>query len=168
MRFFDIAVAAVICLALHGTSYADEIAHPKGDIILSVGGKINNTNADGYARFDMAMLEELPNVDITTSTPWHDGVVTFSGVRLSELLNYVGAEGEIITAIALNDYEVEIPVSDAFETNVVVAIEINGKKIEVRDKGPIFIAYPYDSSEALQTQTYYARSAWQVVELSIR
>ena len=38
----------------------------------------------------------------------------------------------------------------------------------VRDKGPFFIIYPYDSSAALRTEQYYARSAWQVASLTVR
>jgi hypothetical protein len=37
----------------------------------------------------------------------------------------------------------------------------------VRDKGPLFIVYPYDSDTRLQSQTYYSRSAWQVCKLLV-
>jgi hypothetical protein len=37
----------------------------------------------------------------------------------------------------------------------------------VRDKGPLFIIYPYDSDPQLQNQTYYTRSAWQVAKLIV-
>jgi hypothetical protein len=37
----------------------------------------------------------------------------------------------------------------------------------VRDKGPLFIVYPYDSKPELKSQTYYGRSAWQLAKLII-
>jgi len=39
--------------------------------------------------------------------------------------------------------------------------------MQVRDKGPLFIIYPYDSMQELQSQTYYTRSAWQVAKLIV-
>jgi hypothetical protein len=38
----------------------------------------------------------------------------------------------------------------------------------VRDKGPLFVIYPYDSRPELKSQLYYGRSAWQVSKLVIR
>lgn len=37
----------------------------------------------------------------------------------------------------------------------------------IRDKGPLFIVYPYDSDSQLQNQLYYTRSAWQVAKLRV-
>ena len=37
----------------------------------------------------------------------------------------------------------------------------------VRDKGPLFIVYPYDSDEVLRSERYYNRSAWQLKSLEI-
>ncbi|HBQ6508802.1 TPA: oxidoreductase, partial [Klebsiella variicola subsp. variicola] len=45
--------------------------------------------------------------------------------------------------------------------------KMNGEYMRVRDKGPLFIVYPYDSSTELQNQIYYSRSAWQVSKIII-
>ncbi|MFN4129142.1 MAG: molybdopterin-dependent oxidoreductase [Paracoccaceae bacterium] len=165
VKFFFATVA--VCL-MAGTGGADEIPSPTGEIILTVSGGIANTNSGDTAQFDRQMLEAMGLVDVITATPWHDGRVTFSGVPLGEVLKTVGAEGETITAIALNDYEVEIPLSDAEDTGVILALKLGGEDLSVRDKGPIFVVYPYDSSVILNSQTYFARSAWQVSRLVIR
>ncbi|MEI4263526.1 molybdopterin-dependent oxidoreductase [Roseovarius sp. D0-M9] len=162
-------IAAACFLA--GTTQAasaDQLPIPAGEIILTVSGNIENTNAGDTAQFDREMLDALGLVDITTATPWYDGVVTFSGVPVANLLELVAAEGETITALALNDYEVKIPVSDAWDTGVILATRLNGEEMTVRNKGPIFVIYPYDSDDDLKSQTYYARSAWQVNRLIIR
>jgi len=160
--------ATFIALCLTGVATATELPQPTGQIILTISGDIERRNAGEAAVFDRMMLESLGYVDVVTTTPWHDGKTTFSGVPLLQLLEYVGASGETIVAVALNDYEVEIPVSDAIETGVIAATKMNGNDMSVKEKGPIFIIYPYDSSDALQSQTYYTRSAWQVAELMIR
>jgi hypothetical protein len=51
---------------------------------------------------------------------------------------------------------------------VILAIKRNGEYMSVRDKGPLFVIYPYDSSPDLKSQTYYARSAWQVAKIDVR
>lgn len=33
---------------------------------------------------------------------------------------------------------------------------MNGQYMRIRDKGPLFIVYPYDSSAELQNQIYYS------------
>lgn len=38
----------------------------------------------------------------------------------------------------------------------------------VRDKGPLFIVYPYDSNPEIKSQTYYTRSVWQVARLEVK
>ena len=48
------------------------------------------------------------------------------------------------------------------EWQVLLALKRNGAYMPVRDKGPLFIVYPYDSSPELKHQKYYSRSAWPV------
>ena len=43
----------------------------------------------------------------------------------------------------------------------------DGAYMPVRDKGPLFIVYPYDSDPALKHQVYYSRSAWQVARMVV-
>jgi hypothetical protein len=79
----------------------------------------------------------------------------------------VGASGETVVAAALNDYETKIPMSDFAQFGVLLALKRNGEYMPVREKGPLFIVYPYDSNSELKSQQYYGRSAWQLSRLSI-
>lgn len=92
----------------------------------------------------------------------------FEGVSMDKLMKLVGATGERVMVVALNDYTTEIPMEDFGKFNVILAIKRNGEYMPVRDKGPLFVIYPYDSSPDLKTQTYYARSAWQVAKIIVR
>ena len=40
-----------------------------------------------------------------------------------------------------------------------------GNRFSIRDKGPLFIIYPFDQDESLRNETYFARSVWQLKEL---
>lgn len=86
---------------------------------------------------------------------------------MKKLMDYVGAKGSIVKVTALNDYTTVIPLSDFNKYNVILALKINGEYMRVRDKGPLFIVYPYDSKPELNNQVYYSRSAWQVSRMSI-
>lgn len=113
-------------------------------------------------------LQRLPQHLLATRSPWNRGVHAYAGPLLRDVLAAVGAEGRTIKAVALNDYQVSIPVQDARDWDVIVALEIDGHPMSVRDKGPFFIIYPFDSDIRLQSAAYFARSIWQLKSLTIQ
>lgn len=164
LRFSLIALLSVLWL---GSAQAGTFAKPVDKPILTITGNIANTNVDKTAQFDRKMLEDMGLVAIETKTPWYDRSVRFEGVPMAKLLDFVGAKGTTVTAVALNDYVSSIPMEDFSKFNVILAMRRDGSYMPVRDKGPLFIIYPYDSKPELQAQTYYMRSAWQVAKLNV-
>ena len=143
-------------------------AVPEGRPLLTVSGRIGVTNAGGEARFDRDMLEALGTTGFETATPWYNDKVRFEGVLLSRLLDAVAASGDNLLAIALNDYSTELPAEDARKYRVLLALKRDGQYMPVRDKGPIFIVYPFDSDPQLQHQRFYGRAVWQLARLVVR
>lgn len=163
------AIAAfALGASVAGPASSGPLPAPADRPILTVSGKIAAFNKDETAQFDRAMLEGLGMVTIETTTPWHKGPVKFEGVPLRKLMAAVEASGQKITAVALNDYSSDIPIEDATKYNVILALKRDGEYMQVRDKGPLFIVYPYDSAPELKTQTYYGRSVWQIAKLVIK
>ncbi|MEC8574513.1 MAG: oxidoreductase, partial [Pseudomonadota bacterium] len=39
--------------------------------------------------------------------------------------------------------------------------------MSLRDKGPLWIVYPFDSDPAYQTEAIYSRSIWQLEEITV-
>ena len=150
--------------AILGSASAGTLGQPAGAVILSVKGKIAVTNNGDTADFDVAMLEALPRTSFKTSTPWTDADTVFEGVALKDLIAAVGATGGTIVAAALNDYSVPIPASDA-QSGAMIAYRLNGKYMEVKDKGPLWVIYPFDDKPELKTETLYSRSVWQLTSL---
>ena len=165
-RWALLAGAALIFAASHAAT-AGELAKPSGEPVLTVSGKIVQTNADEAAVFDLDMLKAMPTTSFRTSTIWTEGTHTLTGVALEDLLGAIGSKGETITAVALNDYAVEIPASDAVADGPIIAYEMDGKEMSVRDKGPLWIVYPYDSDAAYRTEMIYSRSIWQLDRMQI-
>jgi hypothetical protein len=165
--FRPLAVAALLAFPTTFAS-AGPLAAPSGEPILAVSGSITNTNDGDIASLDREMLEAIGTVKISTMTPWYDNVVEFEGVSMKALMDYVGAQGSEVTAIALNDYRSVIPMSDFEAYDVILAMKRDGEIMPIRDKGPLFIVYPYDSDPDLKSERYYSRSVWQVKELEVR
>ncbi|MEC7762629.1 MAG: molybdopterin-dependent oxidoreductase [Pseudomonadota bacterium] len=147
---------------------ADSLEMPTGDVVLSVTGNIAAMNDGDAAVFDEAMLRALGETSFETTTIWTEGVQTFTGVSLKDLLDELGVEAGTLEARALNDYAVEIPVSDAVEGGPIVAYARNGKSMSIRDKGPLWIVYPFDSNDAYASETIYSRSIWQLDRIDVQ
>lgn len=143
-------------------AWAEDLAMPEGKVILTVSGNVANTNADGTAQFDLEMLEALESDSFETSTIWTEGTIAFEGVPLSVLVEVLGIEGETLRATAINDYAIEVPLSDAIEDGPIVAYRMNGETMSVRDKGPLWLVYPYDLNADYRTEVIYSRSIWQL------
>lgn len=150
----------VTALLLSGTSHALEA--PKGKVILSITGNVKFKNADDRADFDMAMLAALPQQSFTTSTPWYKEKKKFTGPLLRDVLDAAGARGNTIKASALNNFKVEIAVADTRKFPMLLALLMDDQPMRVRDKGPLFIIYPFDADPALRSTHYYNRSVWQL------
>ena len=166
-RSFLLALVAVAGFLSAPSARAGDLAEPQGDVILTVSGAIANSNGDGLARLDMALLDGLPRHSFATSTIWTEGVDTYEGVLLTDLLAAVGASGTNILAKALNDYEITFPIAEASAEGPLLAYRTNGEPMSVREKGPIWMIFPYDSVEAFRTEQTYARSIWQLDRIAV-
>lgn len=146
---------------------AESLPAPVGPVILTVSGEIGRTNGDGVAVFDLEMLRALGESEIVTETIWTIGDVQFTGLSLATLLDYLDAEGSIIAATAVNDYRIEIPASDATQDGPILAYEMNGEVMSRRDKGPLWLVYPFSQSIEFRTEIIYARSIWQLERMVV-
>jgi len=163
----SIQVLCGLACLLGGLPSAQALEQPKGAVVLTITGQISQMNEGKTAVLSMQMLSQLPQRTVSTKSPWYPAGASFVGPLLRDVLGAVGAQGKTITAYALNDYYTEIPFDDAFKYDVILARLMNGKPMAVRDKGPLFVVYPFDAVPELQTQVYYNRSAWQVNRLKI-
>ncbi|WP_245897722.1 hypothetical protein [Palleronia abyssalis] len=146
---------------------ATELPLPKGPVILKISGDIKHTNIDGAAHFDLPMMEALAGRQTVIETPWYSGTIFFDGPLISAILEAVGAGGDTLRVVALNDYAAEIPRSDVENYPVILATRIDGEVISVRDKGPAFVIYPFDIAPELYNEMIFSRSVWQVGAIEV-
>ncbi len=155
--------ALVIAVGLPcGAAIAEGLPAPSGEVLLTVSGAVPVTNVGETAQFDMALLRSLSAASFTTTTPWTTGQQSFTGVPLEVLLDRLEVREGKLSATAINDYAVVIPLSDAVEAGPIVAYLHNGQEMSVRERGPLWIVYPYDATEDYRAEAIYSRSIWQL------
>jgi len=65
-----------------GPALASGLAAPTGEVVLTISGDIDKTNASDGAEFDIAMLRQFPARAIDTTTYWYEGMQHFKGVSV--------------------------------------------------------------------------------------
>lgn len=173
LSFYALRVAAaVLCIsllgfgALHASSEQTSLPKPIGDVLLTIkGGPISNTG--DVAVLDRAILEQLPQVKIVTSTIWTEGELEFTGPTLASVLQLVGGSEMAVTATALNNYSVTISPDLITAEAPIIAHRLNGEPFGVRQNGPLWIIFPYDSDEKFRSEPTYAASIWQLALITL-
>lgn len=161
------ALRAVLCAAfLLPVTASLATAEGQGDVVLTIDGAVSV--AGGALDLDMDALQAMPPVSFATATNWTDGVSTFTGVPLRALLDAAGATGTEVQATALNNYSVIIPMDGIDAEYPIVAYSIDGQPFSRRDKGPLWVIYPYDADDAFRNEVIYGRSVWQLRSLSVQ
>lgn len=168
MRQVFAAAAVVIQLVVCGAAAACSLPQPKGEVILTVDGMITACNEGLEVQLDRAMIEALPRREIRTENPWDQGPTTYEGVLMRDLMKYVGASGKTANVAALNDYRSDIPLADAEKYDVILAYKRDGVELPVRDKGPLFVVFPFTDVPELATEARYAQSVWQVNRITVK
>jgi hypothetical protein len=91
----------------------------------------------------------------------------FEGVSLDVITDLLGVEEGTLLATAINDYTVEIPVADAVPGGPIIAYLMDGEEMSVREKGPLWVVYPYDSNADYRSEVVYSRSIWQLDRIEV-
>lgn len=162
---YKIATAVFFAFVSISTGNAQTIPAPTGPVILRVTG--NDAGAVADISFDRSTLKSLGLVSFQTTTIWTQGIQSFEGVPLKSLIDALDITTGTLLATAINDYTVEIPVTDAVEGGPILAFSLNGEDMSIRDKGPLWIVYPYDDDPDYRTEVIYSRSIWQLDRIHV-
>ena len=156
-------LASVFVLPHSAMASLDE---PSDTVVLRLGGAISETNMGDEAVFDRSMLRDIDWQTVKSFTPFTEGEQTFSGPLLKAVLDEVGADGTALEAFAINDYMVEITLSDVIENGAILAMEHNGTPMRIRDRGPIWIIFPADEAQA-EARLFASEMIWQLSRIVV-
>lgn len=84
-----------------------------------------------------------------------------------DLLAAIDARPKSVIAWAINDYMAEFdPTQDGWN-EALIAYSVNGKPMPVREKGPLWIVFPYDESPKFRSDYIYSQSVWQLNRIDV-
>lgn len=145
-------------LALPGVAAADQ------EPILQVDGAIN---PPAPRRLTVTQIDAIGRVALVTRTPWTVGPQHFDGLPMHRLLDALGAHGQMLRAVALNDYAVSMPISEILAAGAFLATRQDDAPIPVRQRGPFWIVFPWSRRPELDTANNRHRAVWQLQRISI-
>lgn len=147
-------LACALVLALPGTPIL-----ASGSILLTVDA---SKHGGKFCELTLDDLQDMTPAGFDTTTIWTEGETAFEGVSLHDLLEEMKVRDGTLQLVAANDYFVEMPVADALEDVGLIAYHMDGEEMSRRDKGPLWLVFPYDEDVKYQSELYYSRSIWQL------
>jgi len=118
-------------------------------------------------QLNLEELDALDQIEFTTNTIWLSGETHFSGVSLKALLRQFAIKGNKIEMTALDGYAVSMSIADLEDNAPIISTRLNGKIIPIRENGPYWVVFPYDSDKKYQTEINFARSIWQLKHIRV-
>ena len=113
-------------------------------------------------------LMALEQQSFVTSTLWTTREQEFSGPALRDVLKAAGAtEPFWIEMVAANDYAVTIGPDMIDRTYPIVTTRIDGAPFTIREKGPLWLLYPFDKKPEYKRETHYSASIWQLTHINV-
>lgn len=168
MRLAILAAALVFGVITVAPARACNTAQPQGAAILVIEGLIESCGGTLDVKFDRAMLHKMPRKVINTQNPWVAGVNRYEGVLLRDLMSAVHADGTVMTISALDDFRADMTAEEVRTIDVILADTFNGKDMDVRNKGPLFVIFPFTDEPNLAVERHLGQSVWQVNRITVK
>jgi hypothetical protein len=181
VRCLLIAAALVVSTV---SAHAQSLKAPTGPVILTVTGKIAQTNRGPFnpdndllfknthvtferaASFDLAMIEGLGLRSIQADYPQGGPLHTFEGPLLRDVLKAAGANGSLVKVSALDGYTQEIPMSELEQWPIVLAVKRDGAYLALGGFGPSWVAFPRRDIPALADRND-DKWVWGIVHIAV-
>jgi len=163
-------VFTLLLVSLAPAASAADLAAPEGAVVVTVAGKIANTNRGAFdpakdlflkyhevsfdkaAAFDAAMLEQLGLHAVTVSVPEWPAPVRIEGPLLRDLVAAVGGAGQSVSLLALDGYASEISWDDLQALDWIVGLKADGRPLALGQRGPLWVVYGAPDGRALTAE----------------
>lgn len=158
--------AFITCFLINSALFAQ--SEPSEDnVMLEVTGNLSPTMDGDTVIIRRGAVEKLPQKSITTTSHITDDPITYSGPLFTDLLNLAGAQGDLVTVVAWDDYLAEIKVEDLNKYGVILATHENGKQLSMEDRGPMYVVFPFSDYPEIRNDLYYNKSVWQIKTIEV-
>lgn len=145
------------------------IPTPQQEPMLTITGKIDATNRDNAIVMDRAALEQVGLVEYAVTDPFEKRLVRYRGVLMRDLLSLwqVAVDAQTVQVTALNDYKIDIPISDFRQYPVLFALQADGVYLQPDYRGPAMLVYPIDQY-AFDLIAVQRKWIWQIKTIDIQ
>jgi hypothetical protein len=150
-------------LASLGTTLLFMTAALAEDTILTV----RNVTEGRSVSFSYDDLLELPQTEFHTGTIWTSEVNGYSGPSLAAVLDAAKMPYADMRIYAINDYNIDFPAEKIAADAPILTIQVNGEPFSVREKGPIWLLFPFDDHDDYRTEDNFALSVWQLLQIDV-
>ncbi|MFM2484855.1 molybdopterin-binding oxidoreductase [Celerinatantimonas yamalensis] len=137
-------------------------------VVLTISGHIQAKNGSHRVDFTVADLQKLPQQRYRTLNPWVSTPHTYQGPRLTDLLKRVGAHSQKLTLVALNDYRLDLNLTDIRKYQPIVAWSDNGQQMSLREHGPLWLMLPVSQYSELKASRYNQYMIWQLRQIIVQ
>ena len=138
----------------------------KAQIVLTV---TDLNDAEVINEYTLEDLDKLTQAIVVTTNEFVDGSAEFSGPLARDVLTRVGAQSDQSAKfVAINEYEIALPIEEFFEYDVILATRMEGELLPRRTKGPIWLIYPMSDHPELQDARFNAKLIWQVEKIEVQ
>ncbi|WP_305965350.1 hypothetical protein [Marinobacter salsuginis] len=125
--------------------------------------KLTITSGTNTLVLDRNELESFPQTTFSTTSPYFDGEVQFSGPTLERVLETFGVSGQSqITLTALNNYKVTGSLEELLSLDAIIATRRDSKTMSVRDRGPFWVILPLSERPELDNEDFHRYMVWQL------
>jgi len=138
--------------------------------VASAGEDVFLTVTNAFDGFVVELTEDdllaMEQFTVQTENEFVDGMAEFTGPLARDVIALLNATAiETLKLTAVNDYAVDVPMSDLLDYDVIFAMSQNGTRFSIRDKGPIWVIYPMSDNVELRDRVYNDRLIWQLVKV---
>ena len=177
--------AAMLLIVVTGTAQAGDLSKATGPVVLTVVGKIDQTNRPPFdpdndvfleyhektfakaAEFDRAMLEALGVHSATVNKADWPKPHRIEGPWLRDVLAAAGATVDSLNVLALDGYAADISKDDLAAHDWVLGLKRDGGYLKIGQRGPIWIAYAPAGGRPI-TDDEEAQMVWATFFIDVR
>lgn len=118
-----------------------------GEALVTISGKITELNNDETYVLDQAAFE-AKSVELIYNDPYMGSGLKYKGILLRDLIEMVGANNaNTIHLFSTADQNVDIPVADAQEWDIMLARWVDGVLLDPDIGGPVKLVFPDDAKD---------------------
>lgn len=136
-----------------------------GNLLTINTGQLKHCN-DNITLDEQALLS-LPQQQFKTTHTWSENAEEFSGPLLNDVLNLACPDVAHLMLTAINDYSIEMNFNEMRNYKPIVALSVNGQRLSIRNKGPLWVMMPLDQFTELPPRSLDDMLIWQLSDITV-